>query len=74
MARRKVHIDGEVWSYFVSLQTVHIRNPEKKAVANIRTWDFLGIEADDYWCAYEDQSLPSVTPAAIKKYIIENLK
>ena len=53
MAERKVHIDGEVWTYVVASDgTVWIRDPGRFKWPGVSPFDITGQNEDDWfgWC------------------------
>jgi hypothetical protein len=78
--KRKVHIDGEEWTWEVSGYGVYMCDPTGMIVIRTDIFGLHGCTEDEwygpieYWCPDDDTQLPRVTPGLVKEFIIEWLK
>jgi len=73
--KRKIHIDGEEWTYRITSQTIQICSPDRT-----KKWKFEGFfgkerkfdeDADDNWVCvgYDDETANPLPPSDVKRII-----
>ena len=71
--KRKVHIEGQEWTYRITNHCVQIANPDCSQKWKICITDFTGMSWDELERAEWKHYYPKIGPADIKTYIEENL-
>lgn len=68
--RRKLHIDGEVWTWDVGKKTIVVSSPDGATRLRWTLAEFFGVPPDEIeWAHWKGSSAYNVTPRLVKRRI-----